>query len=133
MTTTLDGVIRRALKLRPDIWLDDEGNVYAADGCPGIQGVQLCRTKETAILGADSYHPYTRISWIYHGQSFAIETEIIKGKNPLSKSQLEWRADFEACGGLYIEARSLSDVYDVLGKSRPEPWDEYLTRLTRIK
>lgn len=120
-----------ALSERPDIWRD--GDVVVANGAPAIRGTRLMRFKETAVIGPDTYHPYTRIQWIYVGQSFAIETDIAKGAKPFTKKQLEWRADFEAAGGVYIAAWSMADVYEVLGKTRPEPFGEYETRQTKVR
>ena len=130
MTTKLYTAIHKAFLHRPDIWFDNA--ISPNDGCPEIRGVRLRRVKETEVRGADSYHPFTYSGWYYFGQAFAVETEMIKGRNPLSKSQLEWRGNFEAAGGLYIEAWNLDDVYEALGKTKPDPWSEYETRQTRI-
>mgnify|MGYP003661871698 CR=1 FL=1 len=119
---SLDLSIMRALKNRRDIWIDDA--VSANDGAPEIRGVKLRRVKETEVRGPESYHPYTHVGWYYFGQAFAIEVDIAKGRNPLTKKQLEWRGAFEAAGGAYIEARALQDVFDVLGKDAPEPWGD---------
>lgn len=126
----LDALIRKHLEGRKDIWLDDA--VSADDGCPEIRGVKLRRVKETEVRGPDSYHPFTYTGWYYFGQAFAVETEMLKGQKPLSKSQILWRDNFEAAGGTYIEAWNIECVFGVLGKQRPEPWSEYETRQTRI-
>lgn len=129
-TKTLEAQIIEFLKKREDIWLDD--SVSPDDGAPNIRGVRLVRFKETEVRGPDSYHPFTYIGWRYVGQAFAVETEIVRGMKPFSKSQIKWREKFEMAGGLYVEGRMIEDVYLELGKARPEPWGEYLTRQTRI-
>lgn len=127
--TKLTTEILKHLSARKDIWLDDAA---APDGSPEIRGVQLRRLKETSVVGGDGYHPFNKIEWVYVGQSFAIETEFQKSKNPLSKAQLAWRDAFENVAGLYIEARSLDDVTEVLGSKEPQPWKEFQERETRV-
>ena len=123
--------ILKALKARKDIWLDDA--ISGHSGAPAIRGVQLRRAKETEVRGADGYHPFTYNGWLYYGQAFAIETEFTRSKNPLSSDQLDWLYNFDKVGGKYIEARSMQDVEDALGKSEPQPWSEYEMRVTKIK
>lgn len=127
----LDPQILKALKSRKDIWLDE--SISTHNGAPKIRGVQLKRAKETEVRGADGYHPYHYIGWLYYGQSFAIETEFSKTKNPLSPDQLDWLDKFTRVGGQYIEARTMQDVDDALGKAEPQPWGEYEDRITTIK
>lgn len=127
--TKLSDEIIKALSAREDVWLDDAA---APDGSPDIRGVQLRRFKESSVVGPDSYHPFQRLEWVYVGQSFAIETELKKGAKPLNLQQLQWRDDFEAVGGLYIEAHTMADVVDALGVKEPQPWAEFLDRVTRV-
>ena len=131
-TPKLELAICKALGSRRDIWLSNTVDVYADDGSPTLQGVQLRRLQEREVRGADSYHPYTYVGWKYYGQSFAIETEMVKSRSPLDKDQLRWRGDYEAAGGLYIEAWSLENVFEELGRQEPKPWSEYEIRSTRI-
>jgi hypothetical protein len=123
--------ILKALKARKDIWLDDA--ISGHNGAPSIRGVQLRRAKETEVRGADGYHPFTYNGWLYYGQAFAIETEFTRSKNPLSSNQLDWLYNFDKVGGKYIEARTMQDVDDALGKSEPQPWSEYEARTVKIK
>jgi hypothetical protein len=85
------------------------------------------------VRGADSYHPFTYTGWLYYGQAFAIETEFTRSKNPLSHDQLDWMNDFAKAGGQYIEARTMDDVRDALGREEPQPWKEYEMRVTKVK
>ena len=85
------------------------------------------------MRGADSYHPFTYTGWLYYGQAFAIETEFTRSKNPLSPDQLDWLNDFAKAGGQYIEARTMDDVRDALGREEPQPWKEYEMRVTKVK
>ncbi len=71
--------------------------------------------------------------WLYYGQAFAIETEFTRSKNPLSHDQLDWLNDFAKAGGQYIEARTMDDVRDALGREEPQPWKEYEMRVTKVK
>ena len=126
-----DTDVVKELKVRPDIWLDQ--SVSGDDGCPSVRGVILRRFKETAIIGPDSYHPYTRVRWVYVGQSFAVETDLGRHDKPLDKEQIKWRDGFEKAGGLYISARGIADVHEELGTARPEPWGEYSSRIEGIR
>jgi len=123
--------INSHLNRREDIWVDD--SVSPDLGCPAIRGIKLKRIQETEVRGPDSYHPYEFKGWKYYGLAFAIETDIAFSRTPFTKDQMKWRDDFEVCGGVYIEARNIANVFEVLGKSRPEPWDEYLDRVIKIK
>jgi len=123
--------ILKALKVRKDIWIDE--SVSPHEGAPAVRGIQLRRVKETEVRGADSYHPFTYTGWLYYGQAFAIETEFTRSKNPLSSDQLDWLNDFAKVGGQYIEARTMDDVNDALGKEEPQPWREYEMRVTKVK
>ena len=127
----LEPYILKALKGRKDIWLDDATDFH--EGAPKIRGVQLKRARETEVRGADGYHPFTYTGWLYYGQSFAIETKFSKTKNPLSPGQLDWLDKFAKVGGQYIEARTMQDIDDALGKTEPQPWNEYEMRVTKIK
>jgi len=118
------------LSKRQDIWLDEA--VRRAEA-PGIVGIQLKRVKETEVRGPESYHPFNYVGWKYYGQSFAIELDFNKNSKPvLSPEQEEWRDEFEHRGGIYIMPRSMADIYEHLGTHKPEPWDEYLQRSTRV-
>ena len=123
--------ILKALKARKDIWLDN--SIAAHLGAPSIRGVQLKRARETEVRGADGYHPFTYTGWLYYGQAFAIETEFTRNRNPLSPDQLDWLDHFAKAGGQYIEARSMEDIDDALGKTEPQPWAEFEMRVTKIK
>ena len=57
---------------------------------------------------------------------------VIQGKNPLSPDQLDWLNDFAKAGGQYIEARTMDDVRDALGREEPQPWKEYEMRVTKV-
>lgn len=127
----LEAFIIRSLRCRKDIWLDDSTSKH--EGAPSIRGVQLKRAKETEVRGPDSYHPFTYTGWLYYGQAFAIETNFSKSKHPLSRDQLDWLDEFSKVGGLYIEARTIQDVDDALGKAEPQPWKDYEMRVTKIK
>ena len=129
--TKFESQIVRMLKVRKDIWLDDA--VSQDPGAPRIRGIKLKRVKETEVRGPESYHPFTYTGWLYYGQSFAIETDFSKSKNPLSNDQLDWMDKFARVAGQYIEVRSLQDVDDALGKEEPQPWSEYEMRVTKIK
>lgn len=122
--------ILKALKDRKDIWLDN--SIAAHLGAPSIRGVQLKRFQEREIRGAESYHPFEFKGWRFFGQAFAIETEFTRSRNPLSSDQLDWLDKFTMVGGQYIEARSMEDVYEALGKSEPQPWDQYVSRSIKI-
>jgi len=126
-----DSDVIKALKEREDIWLDQ--SVMADDGSPSVRGVILRRFKETAVIGPDSYHPYTRVQWVYVGQSFAVETDLGRYDRPLDKDQIRWREAFELAGGLYIAARIMADVHEELGVSRPEPWGDYASRIQGVR
>lgn len=130
-TLRLDQQILKALRARPDIWLDNATLDF--EGAPAIRGVQLRRVIETETRGKDSYHPFQYTGWMYYGQAFAIETDIRKGERPLTKEQLRWRDTYSPSGGWYIEARLMHDVTDVLGKAEPQPWAEYERRETKVK
>jgi hypothetical protein len=123
--------IIKSLRGRKDIWLDEA--ISGHKGAPAIRGVQLKRARETEVRGADGYHPFTYTGWLYYGQAFAIETEFTRSKNPLSPDQLDWLDKFTKVGGQYIEARTMQDVDDALGKTEPQPWSEYEMRVTKIK
>lgn len=131
MTAKLATEILKALRQRKDIWLD-ECTTDDVPGCPEIRGVQLRRFKESSVVGADSYHPFQKLEWIFVGQSFCVETQLQKGAKPLMRDQMFWREAFESAGGLYIEARNIGDVTEVLGEKEPEPWSEYESRQTRV-
>jgi len=49
------------------------------------------------------------------GRALAVECKSPKGKQ--TEAQRKWQADFEACGGLYILARTLDDLEDGLTTS----------------
>jgi len=121
----------RFMRGRRDIWLDE--SISDHKGAPAIRGIQLRRVKETEVRGAESYHPFTYTGWMYYGQAFAIETEFTRSKNPLSHDQLDWLNDFAKAGGQYIEARTMDDVRDALGREEPQPWKEYEMRVTKVK
>ena len=128
---TLEDTITKALSTREDIWLDDA--VSADEACPSIRGIQIRRAKETEVRAPDSYNPFNYVGWMYYGQAFAIETDIqLKSKRPLTKEQEQWRDDFEYSGGIYVMARTIDDVYEALGRERPEPWSDYETRSTKV-
>lgn len=129
MTAKLATEIIRSLRGRRDVWLDES---VGGTGCPDIRGNILKRVIETEIRGRDSYHPFNYSGYFYYGQSFAIEVELRKGEKPLTKEQLAWRVDYERAGGLYIEARTMEDVWDVLGRQEPQPWLQYEQRITKI-
>tara|TARA_R110000868_G_scaffold95522_8_gene262679 strand:+ start:218 stop:616 length:399 start_codon:yes stop_codon:yes gene_type:complete len=122
--------IIKSLRSRKDIWLDEA--ISNHKGAPAIRGVQLKRFQEREIRGAESYHPFEFKGWRFFGQAFAIETEFTRSKNPLSPDQLDWLDKFTKAGGQYIEARSMEDVYEALGKSEPQPWDQYVSRSIKI-
>ena len=130
-TLRLDQQILKALRARPDIWLDNA--VLEFEGAPSIRGIQLRRVIETETRGKDSYHPFQYTGWMYYGQAFAIETDIRKGERPLTKEQLRWRDLFVTSGGLYITATNMHHVTDELGKTEPQPWSEYARREVKVK
>jgi|GEM_PF-2850504 len=133
--TKLNAQILKELKGRRDIWLDNVSDEAVECGSPAIRGIQLRRAKESETRGADGYHPYHYVGWLYYGQAFAIETEFRNSKNPLTQVQLDWMDDFSAKGGLYIEARNVDDALakGALGRSEPQPWNDYERRVTAIK
>ena len=134
-TSKLHDEILKALRSRKDIWLDDVSLEAIADGSPAIRGIQLRRAKQSETRGADGYHPYHYVGWLYYGQAFAVETEFRNTKSPLTKAQLDWMDDFSVAGGLYIEARNIDDALarSALGHSEPQPWADYENRVTTIK
>ena len=120
----------RFMRGRRDIWLDE--SISPHEGAPAIRGIQLRRVQEREIRGAESYHPFEYKGWKYFGQAFAIETEFSRTKNPLSAKQLDWLDSFARVGGQYIEARSMDDVRDALGRDEPQPWREYEMKTAKI-
>ena len=129
MNQKLATEIRKALRERKDIWLDES---VGPSGAPEIRGVQLRRFQEHEVRGAESYHPYQHRGWKYVGQAFAIETSLKKAEQPLTREQAKWRDAFENVGGVYITARSMADVTDELGAKEPQPWSEFTDRVTKI-
>lgn len=121
MTEKTDiAAIRRALKDRRDIFIID-------DTADKISGFQLRRTKETHVIGADSYHPHTYIGWLYYGQPFAIDANY-GPKKKLSAAQKEFKEAFESAGGIYIMPHEVRlKQPDGLGDEPPDI-DKWLAR-----
>lgn len=84
----------------------------APNGFPDLIGTQLRRVMARHVQ-EHTFGRHERDYWHYYGQAIAIETKSSKGL--LSDSQAAWKRSFEAMGGLYVLARSESDVIDLLG------------------
>jgi hypothetical protein len=85
----------------------------APTGFPDLIGIQRRTVTRKQVINADSFTPYEKIGPHTYGQSIAVETKAAKGVQ--SAEQVAFQAEFERCGGLYILARSVQDVLDVLG------------------
>lgn len=127
--------VRLALGARHDIMMfrintgvyGTEGNKIrtAPNGTPDILGLQARRIKivET-IHPPDSFNPYQRERWIWHGQAFGIETKALKGKQ--SEAQRNFQTSWVARGGIYILARDMDTIYRFLGEDCSVPASEWV-------
>lgn len=111
--------VRKRLADRRDVILDN------ADG--PLSGIQLRRTKETHVQGADSYHPHTYIGWLYYGQPFMVD--VPDGpKKKLTPAQAKRKEAFEAIGGIWLLPTEVNlAVPDGLGAEPPDI-DKWLAR-----
>lgn len=67
-----------------------------------------------AIVGTLGQHPgISDFIGIHQGRPVAIEAKAGKGR--LTRAQVEFKADWEAAGGIFIEARGPDDVCRELG------------------
>ena len=125
--STLLARIRLAVGARPDFLVTrintgvfdvttargTKGKVRSAPtGFPDLIGTQLRRVVAREVR-EHTFGRHERDYWHIYGQSIAVETKSVKGV--LSTAQKNWRAAFEAMGGVYILARSVEDVTDALG------------------
>ncbi len=118
--------IRVAVGSRPDFLLSRiNTGVYAApsamktrirsapNGFPDLIGTQLRRvlTRRTVETNFSRYEGPEY--WHTYGQAIAVETKTVKGQ--LSQAQQAWALAFRKVGGIYILARTVEDVTNVLG------------------
>lgn len=87
----------------------------APNGFPDMIGTQHRRVLEH-IRVETNFSLHEKQEWHAYGQAIAIETKTVKGR--MSDAQKAWRAQFEKVGGIYVLARDVRDVLEVLG---PEP------------
>ena len=86
----------------------------APTGFPDLIGTQLRRVYARKVTAPESgFMRHERDYWLEYGQSVAIETKAPRGV--LSDAQKNWRAAFEAMGGVYVLAREVDDVMEALG------------------
>jgi len=124
--TQLLADIRLAIGARPDVLIARiNTGVYAAPGQPGtrvrsapngfpdIIGTQLQRIKTRRTVETNFSLYEGPEYWHTYGQAIAIETKTTRGR--MSEQQAAWRAAFERVGGIYVLARDVRDVLDVLG------------------
>lgn len=121
--------IRLAIGARSDLLVDRiNTGVYTAPGnlkafvrsaptgFPDLVVTQLRRARYTHEINS-TFSSFSEQRWFYYGQSIEIETKALKGR--LSEAQKNRRAACESVGGIYIVARCLDDVTDVLGLEAP--------------
>lgn len=130
--STLLARIRLAVGSRPDFLVTRiNTGVYAApghpeqrvrsapNGFPDLIGTQLRRVLEHVVVGGEqAMMRYEKDEWRVYGQAIAVETKSTRGE--LSDAQIAWRDAFERVGGVYVLARSVDDVYAVLGYQAEE-------------
>lgn len=85
----------------------------APDGFPDAIGTHLRRiiTRRTVETNFSRYEGPEY--WAVYGQAVAIETKTTRGR--LSEAQHAWSLAFRKVGGIYIIARAVEDVLNVLG------------------
>lgn len=82
-------------------------------GSADIMGVWRRTHTIKTVTNPNSFTPYEREFTATHGHALAIETKTKKGR--LTVEQCRFQVAWEAAGGVYILARELEDVSDVLG------------------
>lgn len=89
----------------------------APTGTADLEGTQRRQVRAITTRNPGGFNPVTQEYDLVYGQTIIIETKVPKGGTQ-SQAQKNYQAAVESVGAIYILARSLQDVLDVLG---PEP------------
>lgn len=122
--------IRLEIGLRPDVMAcrvnagvfkplhgnQNRGIRSAPNGFPDLLVVQARTVGVPETINAGGFQPLERTVSRTFGQAIAVETKSARGTQ--RKAQVQFQAAWEAVGGIYILARSVQDVLDILGPAK---------------
>lgn len=88
----------------------------APNGTPDLLVWQRVKIPTLNTVNPDGFQPHEKKYDLYVARGVAIETKSAKGRQ--REDQKHWQAAFESVRGVYILAKTVQDVLDILG---PEP------------